>query len=203
MVPRDELEEARAATRRWRTATIWAAAAVAVLGIAYGLIRPSGEPTKVGAAAPEFALDRLTGGGTISSADLKGKPVIINFWASWCDPCKDEAPLLEAAWREHKDEGLTVLGVDLRDAPDSARAFVEDYGLTYPMVTDPDMELANALGIDATDVLPQTFFVDSRWRLQAVDAGDEARAEGGVVVLGEISEELLGAQIDRLLEPGR
>lgn len=196
----DELEDARAATRRWRKATIWAAAAVALLALVYGLVRPSGEPTKVGTAAPEFVLDRLVGEGTISSADLKGRPVVINFWASWCDPCRREAPLLEAVWREHRDEGLTVLGVDLRDAPDNARAFLEEYDLTYPTVADPDLELAGAMGIGSTDGLPQTFFVDSGWRLQAVDAGDDARTEAGVVVLGEMSEELLNDQIDRLLQ---
>ena len=199
----DELEEGRAATRRWRKATIWAAAVLAILAVIYGFVRPSGEPTKAGTAAPEFTLDRLIGAGTISSADLKGKPVVINFWASWCDPCRREAPLLEAKWREHKDEGLTILGVDLRDAPENAKAFIEEHDLTYPTVTDPDMELARALGIGSNDGLPQTFFVDSEWRLHAVGSSDEVRTEGGVVVLGEISEELLDEQIDRLLPASR
>jgi cytochrome c biogenesis protein CcmG/thiol:disulfide interchange protein DsbE len=203
MVPMDELEDGRAATRRWRKATIWAAAAVAVVTIVYGFVRPSDEPTKVGTPAPEFELARLTGPGSISSEDLKGKPLIINFWASWCEPCKDEAPLLEAAWDEHRGDGLTILGVDLRDAPDSARAFLEEHDLTYPTVVDPDMELAGALGIGATDVLPQTFFVDTGWRLDAVVSEDEARTEAGVVVLGEISEELLDRQIERLLDDAR
>ena len=196
----DELDDGRAATRRWRKATVWASVAVAALAVVYGFVRPSGEPTKVGTAAPEFALEKLTGRGTISSADLKGKPLVINFWASWCDPCREEAPLLEGVWKEHSDEGLTVLGVDLRDAPDNARAFIEEHDLTYPTVADPDMVLANALGIGATDGLPQTFFVDAEWRLQAIEAGDETRTEGGVVVLGAMSKELLDAQIERLLD---
>lgn len=200
MVPMDELDDGRDATRRWRKAWLWTAAVVAVLALVYGLVRPSGEPTKVGTVAPEFALDNLTGPGTISSADLKGKPLVINFWASWCDPCREEAPLLEAAWREHRDEGLTILGVDLRDAPPNARAFIREHDLTYPTVTDPDMDLAGALGIGANDGLPQTFFVDSEWRLQAIEAGEATRTEAGVVVLGALSEELLDAQIDRLLE---
>jgi peroxiredoxin len=174
---------------------------VAILAVVYGLVRPSDEPTKAGTAAPEFSLARLTGPGSISSADLKGKPVVINFWASWCDPCREEAPLLEAAWKEHKDQGLTILGVDLRDAPDNARQFIDEHDLTYPTVADPDMELARALGIGETDGLPQTFFVDSRWRLQAV--GGDAPTEGGVVVLGALSEELLAEQIDRLLDESR
>jgi cytochrome c biogenesis protein CcmG/thiol:disulfide interchange protein DsbE len=198
MVPMDELEDARAATRKWRRATLWAAAAVAILAVVYGLLRPAGEPTKAGTAAPEFSLARLTGSGSVSSADLKGGPVVINFWASWCDPCREEAPLLEAAWREHRDEGLTVLGVDLKDAPDNARAFIDEHGLTYPTVTDPDMELARALGIGSTDGLPQTFFVDSGWRLQPVEG--DAAGEGGVVVLGALSEDLLDDQIARLLD---
>jgi cytochrome c biogenesis protein CcmG/thiol:disulfide interchange protein DsbE len=199
MVPMDELEDAHAATRRWRKATIWAAAVVALLAVVYGVVRPSDEPTKVGTAAPEFTLDRLEGEGTISSADMKGRPVIINFWASWCDPCRREAPLLEAVWKEHRDAGLIVLGVDLRDAPENALEFLEEHDLTYPTVTDPDMVLAKAMGIGRTDGLPQTFFVDSAWRLQGIDGGDETRTEGGVVILGEMSAELLDRQIDRLL----
>ena len=127
--------------------------------------------------------------------------MVLNMWASWCTPCREEAPLLEAAWKEHRDEGLTVLGVDLRDAPANARAFIEEHDLTYPTVTDPDMDLANALGIGATDGLPQTFFVDSGWRLQAV--GGASDGEGGVVVLGALSEELLDEQIGLLLEASR
>ena len=112
--------------------------------------------------APAFTLPRLDAEGTLSLADLRGKAVVINFWASWCDPCKEEAPVLEAAWREHRDEGLVVLGVDFNDLRGDAHRFVERYGMTYPVVYDRDGELVAKYG--ATGV-PETFFVDRRGRL--------------------------------------
>ncbi|HEY7874062.1 MAG TPA: TlpA disulfide reductase family protein [Actinomycetota bacterium] len=197
MVPMNELEDARASTRRWRKATLWAAAALVVAALAYAAVKPADESSMVGREVPEFELELLDGSGTISSDDLRGGPVVINFWASWCLPCREEAPLFEEAWQEHRDDGLTVLGVDLRDAPAKAEEFVDDYGVTYPIVVDPDEELAGELDVEG---LPQTFFVDSEGRFQAVGKGDEVGDAAGVVVLGGISGELLDEQIARLLD---
>lgn len=126
--------------------------------------------------APAFTLPRLDEEGTLSLADLRGKAVVINFWASWCVPCKEEAPVLEAAWREHRDEGLVVLGVDFNDLRGDALRFMEEVGMTYPVVYDRDGGLVAKFG--ATGV-PETFFVDRRGRLVgkriagAVNARDE------------------------------
>lgn len=114
--------------------------------------------------APGFTLERLDREGTLSLSELRGKAVVINFWASWCGPCKDEAPVLERAWREHRDEGLVVVGVDFNDARSAARAFMRETGMTYPVVYDPDGELVADYG--ATGV-PETFFVDRQGRLVA------------------------------------
>ena len=76
-------------------------------------------------AAPELELDRLDRDGSLSLASLRGKGVVLNFWASWCIPCKEEAPLLEQAWRDHRDKGLVVLGVDAQDFREDARSFLE------------------------------------------------------------------------------
>jgi peroxiredoxin len=198
----DELEDTRASTRRWRRATLWAAAFLAVAGLAYGLVRPAGKESNAGREAPTFTLERLDGGGTISSEDLRGGPVIVNFWGSWCDPCRAEMPLFERRWQEHRDAGLTIVGIDLRDAPDNAKEFVAERDITYPIVVDPEETVARQFGIGANDGLPQTFFIDSRWRFQAVDGGELGDATG-TVVLGQVPEELLDEQIERLLETSR
>jgi cytochrome c biogenesis protein CcmG/thiol:disulfide interchange protein DsbE len=112
--------------------------------------------------APDFTLPRLDTEGTLSLSDLRGKGVVINFWASWCVPCKEEAPVLEAAWREHRDEGLVVLGVDFNDLRSDALAFMREVGMTYPVVYDRDGALVADYGATA---VPETFFVNRQGRL--------------------------------------
>jgi cytochrome c biogenesis protein CcmG/thiol:disulfide interchange protein DsbE len=101
---------------------------------------------------------------------------VVNFWASWCGPCEDEAPVLEAAWREHRDEGLVVVGIDYDDFRTDARRFAEKNGMTYPLVYDRGGEMAKAYGLTG---VPETFFIDRRGRLvgEPVVGGIEARDE--------------------------
>jgi cytochrome c biogenesis protein CcmG/thiol:disulfide interchange protein DsbE len=135
--------------------------------------------------APAFTLPRLDRDGTISLASLRGKAVVVNFWASWCLPCKEEAPVLEAAWKQHRNRGLVVLGVDFNDLRPDALGFIRKHGMTYPVVYDRDGELVAKFG--ATGV-PETFFIDRRGRLVgrrvtgAVNARDDLRQtfENGV-----------------------
>ncbi len=110
--------------------------------------------------APGFMLDRLDGEGQLSFAELKGKAVVVNFWASWCIPCREEAPLLEKTWRAYRDEGVVFLGVNIKDAASDARRFVEEFNITYPTVRDLDQRLTRDFGVKG---LPETFFVDHRW----------------------------------------
>jgi cytochrome c biogenesis protein CcmG, thiol:disulfide interchange protein DsbE len=113
-------------------------------------------------AAPVFQLDQLDGGKTVSLADYRGKAVVLNFWASWCAPCKDEAPELESAWQRWRDQDVVVVGIDIQDFGTDAQRFVDRYGLTYPVLRDTDKWTWGRYGLTG---LPETWFVDREGRL--------------------------------------
>ena len=114
--------------------------------------------------APALTLPRLDEGGDLSLADLRGKVVVLNFWASWCDPCREESPLLERWHRRLARRGGTVLGVDVNDVTSKARAFVREYALSYPMLKDRDGGSIQKFGVVA---YPETFVIDKRGRIAA------------------------------------
>jgi cytochrome c biogenesis protein CcmG, thiol:disulfide interchange protein DsbE len=200
MIPVDELEGYPKRTSRWRYG-VAALIAVALLGGAvYGILAPApGEDVRPD-AAPEFSLVSLSG-QTLTSRQLRGHPVVLNFWASWCAPCREEAPLLEAKWREYREQGVRFVGVNIRDHEADARRFVDRYGLTFPIVRDPDQILADELGVGVG--LPQTFFISEDWRLAAAVSGEELSSLGGTQILGAISEEELDRNIRALLGVGQ
>jgi cytochrome c biogenesis protein CcmG, thiol:disulfide interchange protein DsbE len=118
--------------------------------------------------APELELPRLSGKGAESLADYRGRVVVLNFWASWCEPCREESPLLQR-WHERiEDRGATVLGVDAFDEIGRARAFVDEYGLTYPMLRDGEGSTRESFGILG---FPETFVIDRQGRIAAVERG--------------------------------
>ena len=120
-------------------------------------------PPKVGAPAPAFSLRRLSGEGDVSLRSLRGKTVVLNFFASWCDPCKREAPVLEQLWRQDRARGLVVLGIDANDARGDARKFVLKHDVTYPVVFDHDGAVASTrYGIQD---LPVTYVLNPRGRI--------------------------------------
>jgi cytochrome c biogenesis protein CcmG/thiol:disulfide interchange protein DsbE len=118
--------------------------------------------------APTRTLPELDGSGERSLASYRGKPVLLNFWASWCDPCKAEAPLLERAQRRLAARGGTVLGVTYRDAREASRKFVQEFDLTFPSLRDVDGKLAEDYG---TRGLPETFMIDGDGRVVALSRG--------------------------------
>jgi cytochrome c biogenesis protein CcmG/thiol:disulfide interchange protein DsbE len=135
--------------------------------------------------APQFALSKLDGSGKLHLESLRGKVVVLNFWASWCAPCKSEAPRLEAAWRRYRDRGVVVVGVDGQDFSGDAKRFIRKYKLTYPNVHDGPGNTGSRYGVTG---YPETYFVDRRGRL----VGDR--------VVGEVSAEKLTAGIRRALQ---
>ena len=127
--------------------------------------------------APTFALPSLTGSSTIRLSDYRGKVVVLNFWASWCGPCRLEAPSLEAAWNDYSGRGAQFLGVNNRDDRAAARAYVDEFKITYPSIFDP----AGSLAFDYDLVgLPTTFIIDSdgqiRYRFVGYMTGPILRA---------------------------
>ncbi len=105
-------------------------------------------------AEPEnFRLPRLDAPGTLELSSLRGKVVVLNFWASWCGPCKQEAPAVETLWRQYRDRGVVVVGVDTKDFSGDARRFMKRYGITYPVVHDGSGKLWGPYGVQA---VPET-----------------------------------------------
>ena len=113
---------------------------------------------RVGEPLPSFDLPQLgDDAARVSSAQFRGQPLVINFWATWCGPCRDEAPLLERVWRKYRDRGVVVIGVDIRDFTGDALAFAKRYDVTYPLAYDGPGRLWEPWGLSG---LPETFFVD-------------------------------------------
>ena len=133
--------------------------------------------------APALTLPRLEGGGSARLADHRGKVVVLNFWASWCAPCRDEAPLLERWHRRIQAQGGTVVGVDALDATGDARAFVRRFGITYPNVRDASGRNLKPYGVSG---YPETFVIDRRGRIAALTRGP-------------VTEEFLAREVPPLL----
>jgi cytochrome c biogenesis protein CcmG/thiol:disulfide interchange protein DsbE len=164
-----------------RTApTIAVLAALALVALlVYGVVGAGGSRTFDDAvargdrpAAPTRTLPTLDG-GTASLADYKGKPVLLNFWASWCDPCKDEAPVLERAHQRLQRAGGVVLGVTVSDQSDDSRAFMKEHGLSFPSLRDVDSRLGD--DFDTTGV-PETFVIDRDGSIVAISRGSVDQA---------------------------
>jgi len=135
-----------------------------------------------GDQAPAFEASLLDGDGTLALASLRGRPVVLNFWASWCGPCRDEAPMLRRAHAAYKDD-VAFVGVDIKDAATDAAAFAQKYGLEYPHVRDEQGVIYDAYGLTGQ---PESFFVD---------------ASGEIVehVNGPLTEPALGELLDLLV----
>lgn len=167
---------------RWTT---WAALLLPVLAVVLLLAAASVRRDRalaIGAAiargeappVPALTLRALPAAGAaardVALRDLRGHPIVLNFWASWCVPCREEAPLLEGLARDYGGRGLLVVGVDTQDLEAPARAFVAQYGLTYLNLRDPDGTVGRLFG---TTGVPETFFIDAEGRVQGKFPGEQ------------------------------
>ena len=136
--------------------------------LAYGVASESPDESVDGERAPELSLPPLAGGPERSLADWRGQVVVLNYWASWCEPCRDESPLLERWHRKISKRNGTVLGIDVLDVTSDAEAFIDEFGLTYPQLRDKDGSTQEDFGIVA---YPETFVIDPDGRIVATRRG--------------------------------
>jgi cytochrome c biogenesis protein CcmG, thiol:disulfide interchange protein DsbE len=141
--------------------TLSVAVVVGLLAIlAWRLATERHSPVK--GSAPDFTLPRLDRDGKLQLASLRGKAVVLNFWASWCVPCKQEAPDLQSAYRQWRGQDVVFVGIDGQDFSGDARRFMKKFGVTYPVVRDGPGNVVGKYGVTG---FPETFFVDRKGRI--------------------------------------
>lgn len=137
------------------------------------VIEVGGGPVRIGAPAPAFQLADLSG-HPVKLADYAGRPVVVNFWASWCGPCQQEFPMLRQARQQYAAKGLEILGVIYKDSPDAARGFMTKENAAWPALVDTGGSVARAYGILG---IPDSFFVDRTGVVRALSYGPPSQAD--------------------------
>jgi cytochrome c biogenesis protein CcmG/thiol:disulfide interchange protein DsbE len=134
--------------------------------LGWGLIKAQRGPLRDG-MAPDFSLTSFEG-ETLTLSELHGQVVVINFWASWCPPCRDEAPYLEQTWRKYKDQGVVFIGIDYLDTEKEALEYIAEFDITYFNGADVGTRISQAYNIQG---VPETFFVAKNGELRGVHIG--------------------------------
>jgi len=151
---------------------------------------------KVGSLAPDFLLLEL-GGGDFRLSGLRGKGVIVNFWATWCKPCRKEMPQFVAAYDRYKDEGLAIVAVNLQESQSIIRPFVDDFGMEFPVVLDKRGAVSDSYRLIG---LPMTYFIDRDGVIRSVFQGPFLERLQGTQVQGAIAEDELTQRIQEILD---
>lgn len=163
----DDPGEEKSSARRWGVILAWVFVLGLLLVVGIMLIRTQKGPIGVGDEVPDLTLTTFNG-DLISFEDLAGEVVVINFWASWCKPCEQEAAELEQAYQMYKEEGVVFLGVDYVDTETEARQYLEKFGITYPNGPDLGTRISQAFRIRG---VPETYIMGPDGKLAAVKIG--------------------------------
>ena len=163
----EHIPEQRPPIRRSVTLLVWGVVLAVLLLVGFGQIRAQQGPVGIGSRAPEFTLSTFEG-GQVSTDDLKGQVIVVNFWASWCKPCEQEALELEQAYQIYKDQGVAFLGVDYVDIEREAQTYLERFGISYPNGPDLGTRISQAF---RTQGVPETFVIGPDGRIAAVKIG--------------------------------
>ncbi|WP_406631753.1 TlpA family protein disulfide reductase [Amycolatopsis sp. WGS_07] len=159
--------------RYWRIAAPVSALLAAVLTVlVVAALRPSGDAEPAKRPAPDFVLPKLDGSGPLRLADLRGHPAVLNFWASWCAPCKDEFAVLRDAWPRYRQRGFVFVAVVFDDTTAAAAEFLRTAGADWPVVVDEKSRVALSFGVRG---IPQTYFLDRDGRIDHVERGPLTR----------------------------
>jgi cytochrome c biogenesis protein CcmG/thiol:disulfide interchange protein DsbE len=162
-------------------------AVVAAVGLlTFGLISKGNSRISVGETAPAPTLPKLETAGTGSIDSYRGKWVLVNFWASWCVPCRDEAPALQKFQEEHGGKEFTVVGIDTQDLSDDGRKFVKEFHLSYPQLHDGNGNFGHEFG---TTGVPENYLLEPDGKLHSLWAGP-------------VDERILREQVAPALPPG-
>jgi len=156
-----------------------------VLMLGYGLASKQGNTgnSLLAHEAPNFTIE-LFDGNALTLSDLRGQPVLVNFWASWCPPCREEAADVEKVWRDYKDRGVVFVGVNVSDARQDALDYIKEFDITYSNGPDQGKKIYNTYGVTG---FPETFFVNRQ----------------GIIVrkyVGPLDEQTLAAFVEELLQ---
>jgi cytochrome c biogenesis protein CcmG/thiol:disulfide interchange protein DsbE len=155
---------------RWSSILLWAVVIGLLALVGWGLLNNSKPRPEAGQNAPDFDLAFYNGYewqnlDQASLAEMRGHVIVLNFWASWCTPCRMEADLLQSAWQKYSDQGVIFLGVAWADSKPKSLAFLEEFNITYP--TGPDLRSAISANYEITGV-PETFFIDKEGNIAYV-----------------------------------
>jgi cytochrome c biogenesis protein CcmG/thiol:disulfide interchange protein DsbE len=161
-----------APTKNRRAVQVWQGVFVLILLVfiillAARLVQTNQTEQRASGMAPAFEFTTFDG-QTIRSDDLLGKGVVLNFWASWCDPCREEADLLEQTWREEQGNDIVFLGLDYLDQEPAAKAYLDEFNITYPSGPDLQSAAARRYGIKG---VPETFFIDPEGKISDIVIG--------------------------------